>query len=191
MKLKPSLISLTVAIGALPASGTESILANFDEPEAPEFRFTVPVEKADFDNDGDLEARIVGEGYQTIAKYRITRDVAAILLDETPLLTIEITAREDESTGNFLTMMPAVQTNATGEDIYEPTTNLKFHPWKTGENVFSIPLAEMKTKSVESMPDLLQSFAGGNGDYFFLVLVQQTAKGAQSVAYYDEIRLSQ
>jgi len=170
--------------------GAEEVLADFDQPDANGLQFTAPIEKSDFDGDGDLEAKITGKGYQTIAKYRVSRDAAATLLTDTPYLNIDIQSAPGESSGNFLTVMLAVQTNATGKDIYEPATKLKFEPWKSGDEDLKIDLNKVSTKSLPSLPKALEAFANGSGDFFFLVLVQQTQKGETSVAYYDDITLS-
>jgi len=165
------------------------ILANFDQPEAVAFKITAPMEKADFDGDGDLEAKITGTGYQTIAKYRISRADAATLLTDTPNLTIGVDSTPEESTGNFLTVMLALQTNATGKEVYEPATHLKYEPWKAGTSSFKLVLADLSTKSIPSISEALSAYANGGGDHFFLVLVQHTQKGEKSVAYYDDIYL--
>lgn len=170
--------------------GDKVVLADFDHPQAEGFNFTALVEKSDFDDDGDLEGKITGKGYQTIAKYRVSRDEAANLLTSTPILNVAVESTPAESSGNFLTILLAVQTDATGKDVYEPANKLKYDPWRSGGKGLKIDLNEVTAKSLPSFPDALEVFANGEGDFFFLVLAQQTQKGQQSVAYYDDISLS-
>jgi len=190
MKMKHKLLLASLLAALSTSLHADLVLANFDQPEAPGFKFTAPVEKSDFDGDGDLEGKITGTGYQTIAKYRITRDAAATLLSETPYLNVAVNSTPRESTGNFLAIMVALQTNATGTDVYEPATNLKFEPWNVDTSGFKLVLGDLKTKSLPSLQEALADFAKGGGDHFYLVLIQQTQKGEKSVAYYDDIYLS-
>lgn len=190
MNMKHRILLASLLAGFAGHLQADVILANFDQPDAVGFKITAPVEKADFDGDGDLEAKITGTGYQTIAKYRISRSDAATLLSETPYLNVAVKSTPGESTGNFLTVMLALQTNATGKEVYEPATNLKYEPWNAGTSGFKLVLGDLSTKSIPSLEQALSAFANGAGDHFFLVLIQQTQKGEKSVAYYDDIYLS-
>jgi len=122
MKTKPNTLLASLIAGLISNLQADVVLANFDQPEAPGFNITAPVEKTDMDVDGDLEAKITTTGYQTIAKYRISREAAATLLSETPYLNVGVESAPEDSTGNFLAIMVALQTSATGTDVYEPDT---------------------------------------------------------------------
>jgi len=190
MKINDTIRLACLIAGLVTSVQAEVILANFDQPEAPGFKLTAPAEKSDFDGDGDLEAKITGTGYQTIAKYRISREAAATLLSDTPYLNVAVRSASGESTGNFLAIMVALQTNATGTDVYEPATDLKFEPWNVDTSGFKLVLGDLSTKSLPTLQGALSAFANGGGDHFFLALIQQTQKGESSVAYYDDIYLS-
>ncbi len=184
---------LRITLGCLFATASmqaDVILADFDQPHATGFKVVAPLEKADFDGDGDLEGKITGNGFKTIIKYRITRDMAAKLLETTPILHVELSAPKAETEGNFLSVLPMIQTNANGQDIYEPVKSLVYNPWNVNSGGFMLDLGEVKTDSIQSFPGLLSTFAAGGGDHLFICLVQQTAKNANSTVYYDNIKLT-
>lgn len=166
------------------------LLSDFGDHQAAGFTLTVPVETADFMKNGTRLGKITGKGFQTIAKYKFTRQQASELMQKTPLLKISLAASRAESTGNFLLILPMIQTDVTGEELYEPSPSSAIKPWEKPYGNFALDLRKFKSKSISSLPDIFQRFANGEGNYLTLGIIQQTRKEDTSVVYYERILLA-
>jgi hypothetical protein len=185
---------LFTASSQLFATGTEPpserILTNFAGIESSLFLKTAPFETADFDEDGDMEAKFTTTGFKTIAKYRLTRETASTLLDDYPFLSIMVRSDRSMGTGKFLLILTMVQTDIGGEKLYEPVRDLTYAPWNATTAGLKLRLADIETKSFPDFAALLDRFAAGEGTYLDLGIVQQTEQGREATAYYDRITLN-
>ncbi len=188
-----TILPITALAGLLfcssPAHG-ETILANFDQPDHPRFNFTLPVDRADHDGDGDLEGRIEAEGFKAIAKLQLSRNSASAMLQSTPFLNVELKANRIDSTGNFLIVTVMIQTDIGGKDIYDVVKDLRYSPWNDGGDGFKLDLRTINSKSVPDFMELVSRYEAGEGQFLNIGLIQQTAKDAQAAVVYDTIKLT-
>lgn len=188
MKIIVAVLPLLVSSVALAADPL--VLEDFDGGKHEHVNWTVAPEVADHDEDGENEGLAVVEGFKTIMKLSIPRAGALSFVEENPILSGSVSADRDVNPVKFLIVLPMVQTNVDGKDVYEPLVGQEYNILDKGPGRFAFDLREAQIKGGVTLRELVEKFEAGAGDFFQIGLIQQTSKGATSKVVYDDIELS-
>lgn len=187
MRIKPtiSLFCLTFFSTAVAGETEPLMLANFDDPPHAMFG-TVVTPGPSAISDGEA-ATFTNEGFRPVWKIVMPRGEVGKILESTPVLAMDVRSETRADEVKFIKLHLVLQTDVTGEDLFEPLEGVGSNPLRESE--FRTDLSQARTENIASVLEAAKEFDAGKGGRFVFFLIQQSPQGSPNTVSYDNIRL--
>lgn len=190
------LITLLAALLSSPATARASEqatwLQDFDHQSVEDLGQLEQCDIADFDQDGDKEARFTASGRKAVFRLKLTRSgqlFKSVMNGDRSVFRFEVALPQGFEPNTPVQVQISVQTDAAkadGKDVFgRVVLQNKMNLVAKAPHQVAVDLLNVNLTTGESVSDLLTKFEAGAGKYFLITVVQVTKEGEVGSVVYD------